>query len=159
MVISLRSSVFLVGALTSAIGRAQEPITDLRTWGLEDVPPRPVESKAENAQKSRAEQIADYEYWCFGQTTLPQCVNRIIWVEKELTSRDDGARRTGQPDTGNRGLSLMGCYNYCTLKYFPADNMKECKTSISTFRQIARTKPYLWRTDIRPFLVEKCGRF
>ncbi len=106
--------------------------------------------------EARNKEMKEYEYWCYGETSLTQCTSRIIRVDQDLKNRDAIAKRTGRPDTANRGLSLMGCYNYCVLRYFPADTTQECRTSKATFQRAARSRPALLKTDVRGYLDRQC---
>ena len=110
------------------------------------------------AQADRNEQMATYEPWCGGKTGLAQCVDQIVWVDQELKEREALAKRTGRPDTANRGLSLMGCYNYCTLRYFPVETPQQCRTSMATFRQASKSRPALLKTSIRGYLDRECRK-
>lgn len=118
----------------------------------------PAGSPPPSDPHSRNEQMADYEPWCDGATSLIQCVDRIVWVDQELKQREALSKRTGRPDTANRGLSLMGCYNYCTLRHFPVETPQECRTSMATFRQASRSRPALLKTSIKGYLNRECRK-
>ncbi len=113
----------------------------------EKTPPAPIMS-------GRAEMLTKYKPWCGKPLALPSCVDEIIRVEKEILSREKEAHRTGLGY--NAGSSLVGCRIYCTVRYFPHDTPDECKASIATFEKEAARKPYLWRTNLRLLLLEKC---
>jgi hypothetical protein len=81
-------------------------------------------------------------------------VDEIIRVEKEILSREKEAYTTGRGY--NVGSSLVGCRIYCTVRHFPHDTPDECKASVAAFEQEAARKPYLWRTNLRHLLIEKC---
>jgi hypothetical protein len=106
------------------------------------------------AASDRAEDLANYEPWCGKPLVLSPCVDEIIRVDKEILSREKHAQRTGMGY--NAGNSLVGCRIYCIVRHFPHDTPDECKASIATFEKAAARKPYLWRTDLRQLLIEKC---
>jgi hypothetical protein len=113
----------------------------------EKAPPAPSPS-------GRAEMLAKYQPWCGKPLALPSCVNEIISVDKELLSRAKEFQKTGRPY--NAGNSLVGCRIYCITRHFPHDTPDECKASVATFEKEAARKPYLWRTNLRQLLLEKC---
>jgi hypothetical protein len=98
--------------------------------------------------------LAEYQPWCGKPLGLSPCVDEIIRVEKEILSREKEAYRTGLGY--NAGSSLVGCRIYCTVRHFPHDTPDECKASVATFERGAARKPYLWRTNLRQLLLEKC---
>ena len=137
---------FLVPALI-VFGLSSQP-SQARTSHSEDkAPPAP-------SVQGRAEKLAKYEPWCGKPLPLPSCVDEIISVDKELLSRAKAFHRTGRPY--NAGNSLVGCRIYCIVRHFPHDSPDECKASIATFEKEAARKPYLWRTNLRLVLLEKC---
>jgi len=103
---------------------------------------------------NRAEMLADYVYWCGKPLDLSPCVDEIIRVDKEILYREKRAYETGLGY--NAGNSLVGCRAYCVVRHFPHDTPDECKASVATFEKQAARKPYLWRTDLRQLLLEKC---
>jgi hypothetical protein len=106
------------------------------------------------AVPDRAEMLAEYQPWCGKPLGLSPCVDEIIRVEKEILSREKEAYRTGLGY--NAGSSLVGCRIYCTVRHFPHAAPDECKVSVATFEKEAARKPYLWRTNLRLLLMEKC---
>jgi hypothetical protein len=106
------------------------------------------------AAPDRAEMLVEYQPWCGKSLGLSPCVDEIIRVEKEILSREKEAHRTGLGY--NAGNSLVGCRIYCTIRHFPHDTPDECKVSVATFEKEAVRKPYLWRTNLRLLLMEKC---
>ncbi|MFC5486568.1 hypothetical protein, partial [Microvirga aerilata] len=92
--------------------------------------------------------------WCGKPLGLSPCVDEIIQVEKDILSRDKRAYKTGIGY--NAGSSLVGCRIYCTVRHFAHDTPDECKVSVATFEKEAARKPYLWRTNLRLLLMEKC---
>jgi hypothetical protein len=106
------------------------------------------------AAPDRAEMLVEYQPWCGKPLGLSQCVDEMIRVEKEILSGEKEAYRTGHGY--NAGSSLVGCRIYCTVRHFPHDTPDECKASIATFEKEAVWKPYLWRTNLRLLLMEKC---
>jgi hypothetical protein len=98
--------------------------------------------------------LAEYQPWCGKPLGLSPCVDEIIDVEKEILSRERRAYETGIGY--NAGNSLVGCRIYCIVRHFPHDTSGECKVSVATFEKQASRKPYLWRTDLRQLLLEKC---
>ena len=106
------------------------------------------------AAPDRAQMLADYEPWCGKPLGLSPCVDEIIQVEKDILSREKRAYKTGIGY--NAGSSLVGCRIYCTVRHFPHDTPDECKASVATFEKEAARKPYLWRTNLRLLLIEKC---
>jgi hypothetical protein len=137
---------FLVPALIVP-GLFAQPSQAQATRPQEKTPPAPSLS-------DRAEMLAKYEPWCGKPLTLPSCVDEIISVDKELLSRAKEFYRTGRPY--NAGNSLVGCRIYCIVRHFPHDTPDECKASVATFEKEAARKPYLWRTNLRQLLLEKC---
>jgi hypothetical protein len=122
-------------------GQAQTTLSQEKAWPAPAVP-------------DRAEMLSKYEPWCGKPLTLSPCVDEIIRVDKEILSREKDAYRTGLGY--NAGNSLVGCRIYCTVRHFPHDTPDECKASVATFEKEAVRKPYLWRTNLRMLLMEKC---
>ena len=103
----------------------------------------------------RTSETTDYEEWCGGPRALAPCVNEIIRVDKVLTGFEREFRRTGQGFS--YGNSLRGCQIYCILRHFPHETPEECTSTAATFKRAVKTRPYLWKTDLRQVLKEKCG--
>jgi hypothetical protein len=143
---------FLVPALIVP-GLFAQPSQAQATRPQEKTPPAP--SLSDRALSGRAEMLAKYEPWCGKPLALPSCVDEIISVDKELLSRAKEFYRTGRPY--NAGNSLVGCRIYCIVRHFPHDTPDECKASVATFEKEATRKPYLWRTNLRMLLMEKCN--
>jgi hypothetical protein len=121
------------------------------TQGQRGDPPAPG---AAEPKPDRAAEIARYQYWCGRTLTLASCVYEIIELDKVLLERKKEFQKTGREYYA--GNSLIGCHTYCILLYFPHDTASECKASIATFEKVAMRKPYLWRTDLRQLLLERC---
>jgi hypothetical protein len=132
-----RVAIALALALVASVAHAQTPTV-----------PKPWD------QQTRAEKIARLEYWCSGRTALPQCVREIVRVDREIKKLDEMLRRTGQD--ANRGLSLMGCYNYCILRHFPFDTPGECKATVARFRRSAASNHGLMKTALKGHLDRTC---
>lgn len=129
------------------------------------VPRGPAKPQVEAPQaltkdEEKAETLARLGSWCGGPKDVEQCTDSIIYLDREIRRRERAARRTGNPNSvGNLGLAIAGCPEYCRMRYFPSDSPEECKQAISTFKRMARVKPYLLRSDFRQTLAESCGKF
>jgi hypothetical protein len=122
--------------------------------GLAQTPPPQETPPTASTVPNRAEMLSDYEPWCGKSLGLSPCVDEIIRVDREILLREKRAFATGLGY--NAGNSLVGCRIYCIVRHFPHDTADECKASVSTFEKQAARKPYLWRTDLRQLLLEKC---
>ena len=121
--------------------------------GLEEA--RGFEKHLRHGSGDRTSETIDYEEWCGGPRALAPCVNEIIRVDKVLTGFEREFRRTGQGY--NYGNSLRGCQIYCIRRHFPHETPEECTSTAATFKRAVKTRPYLWKTDLRQVLKEKCG--
>ena len=142
MIRSILCALFAFSALLVEQGQAQTAALQ------EKAHPAP-------AAPDRAEMLAKYQPWCGKPLALPSCVDEIISVDKELLSRAKEFHRTER--LYNAGNSLVGCKIYCIVRHFPHDTPDECKASVATFEKAAARKPYLWRTNLRLLLMEKCN--
>ncbi|WP_262267299.1 MULTISPECIES: hypothetical protein [Microvirga] len=129
------------------------------------VPSKPAKPKVEHPaplteEEKKAKELASYQSWCGGPRDLAQCTDAIIYLDREIRRRQTIVERTKNPNAmGNLGLSIAGCPEYCRMRYFPSDTPQECESTISTFKHMARTKPYLLKSDFRKSLLESCGKF
>lgn len=111
-------------------------------------------------EEEKAEQLTRLGSWCGGPKDVEQCTDSIIYLDREIRRREAVARKTGNPNgIGNLGLAIAGCPEYCRMRYFPSDSPQECKQAVSTFKRMAKVKPYLLRSDFRQTLAESCGKF
>lgn len=111
-------------------------------------------------EEEKAEELARFGAWCGEPKDVEQCTDSIIYLDREIRRRVAAARKAGNPNNiGNLGLAIAGCPEYCRMRYFPSDSPQECKQAISTFKRMAKVKPYLLRSDFRETLTESCGKF
>jgi hypothetical protein len=133
-----------------------KPTIEGFVWPLPKPEPEPKPQQSEAPVKSdRATDLAKYVQSCVKPPPLAACADEIIDVDKVILEREKEFQRSGRGY--NAGTSLRGCQIYCILRYYPHDTPQECKASIATFERMAVRKPYLWRTNLRLLLLEKCG--
>lgn len=58
---------------------------------------------------------------------------------------------------GNIGIRYTIRWQYCAARFFPADNAQECKTSIASYKELAKADARFKKSLLPSYLESFCG--